>query len=695
MKTKNRAPKKYRSPKNKRRFPGLDQEGCIKQVGLPVDLKRIFTGETCRADRRESNRAFSLILAWLLILFPGGSVQAAPLEEAGTSAAVLLAQPGSARLLALGGGGAAAARGQEGMWWNPAALASYPFFNLELSYRRHWSDTELGFASLAVPTPWGTAGVGLVYAQTLNIEGYDQYGQAGAFFATQDISAKLGYACHWGGFSLGAAAGYVQQDLHTVRVRGWGGDLGLRWEFYPGVCAGASLLHLGATEVKDPLCREARCGFSARIWSNAQVSYDLVVPRDSEMYLGGGLEYYPLEYLCLRAGIRSGPDHYMALGALSLLSLGAGLAWSDFFIDYVFQPSALLGNVHHLSFGYRFSGQAPAPASAPAPQPAAAPRLKIESRHHEGRMVFTPPAGVRTDAKVKGFRFLVKDPDGKIVRTFNYAGQAAPRQLVWDGRDEQGKKVPQTHFTFAFEYITDKGVKTKLQDWPGVLPVRKLRFARGGAGVAPEAIFQFTGEREQVRYWQLQIRDRKTGQAVRAYGQSGPLPAHIQWDGRDEQGQWAPPDSRYSYRLILDGQEKSQAVIDKDIIPVPAKMLAGKNGKKRFKIMEILFDFNAAQISAAMGDKIEKAVEIYKHYRTRADMQIQGHADEVGNAWVNYNISRKRALEVKAHMCQLGVDEAEKVDIAAYGKDRPLFRGRQEQLRAKNRRVEIKIELTP
>ena len=59
-------------------------------------------------------------------------VQAFGTDEAGTSAALLPAQPAASRLLAMGGAGTAAAVGAQALDWNPAALTYCDYLNAEL-----------------------------------------------------------------------------------------------------------------------------------------------------------------------------------------------------------------------------------------------------------------------------------------------------------------------------------------------------------------------------------------------------------------------------------------------------------------------------------------------------------------------------------------------------------------------------------
>jgi outer membrane protein OmpA-like peptidoglycan-associated protein len=619
------------------------------------------------------------------------------LNEVGTSGAAWLTQAPSARLLAMGGAGTADMSGVAAWWYNAAAPAACPVFNAEVSVRQSLADTSLGFISAAVPTDWGVASLGLISQRTEKITAYDALGQAAGDMALEDGALKLGWAMAFGRWHAGLAATFVHQDFGAVQDNGLGWDAGLLWEPAPGSLLGLAVLRLGKTTEGDPLPAEVRLGGSARALSNLRLAVDLASPRDGETYLAAGLEWRPVELLAARLGWRTGPAASWQLGTLAYFSTGFGFTWSGISLDYAFEPLGVLGNAHHLSLGYHFQAPAQAAATtvtaqaAPTPGPAPAPRLQIMPRSYEGRMVLTPKQ-TPLDPKVKSVKFQVKDAEGRIVRTFAYAGAAVPKELVWDGKDNQGRLVDQDKpYTFAFEFLTAAGVKSEALAWPQVAPARKLIFHAGeGDGIAPEVVFRFSGDLAHVRSWRLTVVDREAGQPVRVLTGKGALPAEVQWDGRNEQGAWATADHHYSYQLELIGTDYAQAVIEHKVMGIPAEVIDRSGGRVKFKLLRILFDFAAATIRAENADKIEMAAELSG--RGAALLSIQGHADEVGSRAANQILSQRRAETVRAFLSKRGAAAAEKASVEGYGKDRPLAAGESEDIRSQNRRVEIVLE---
>lgn len=70
---------------------------------------------------------------------------------------------------------------------------------------------------------------------------------------------------------------------------------------------------------------------------------------------------------------------------------------------------------------------------------------------------------------------------------------------------------------------------------------------------------------------------------------------------------------------------------------------------------------------------------------------VEGHTDDRGAAAFNQQLSEKRAQAVKAELIANGID-SKVIETAGYGEERPVASNDSRDGRAKNRRVEIKID---
>ena len=71
-------------------------------------------------------------------------------------------------------------------------------------------------------------------------------------------------------------------------------------------------------------------------------------------------------------------------------------------------------------------------------------------------------------------------------------------------------------------------------------------------------------------------------------------------------------------------------------------------------------------------------------------IQLEGHTDYIGNSTVNLNLSQRRVDAVKKYLTDKGV-ESERIKTKAFGGSQPLVRSTSSEVRAKNRRVEVRI----
>jgi outer membrane protein OmpA-like peptidoglycan-associated protein len=73
-------------------------------------------------------------------------------------------------------------------------------------------------------------------------------------------------------------------------------------------------------------------------------------------------------------------------------------------------------------------------------------------------------------------------------------------------------------------------------------------------------------------------------------------------------------------------------------------------------------------------------------------VQIQGHTDSTGDAAYNQKLSERRANAVKTALVARGVQETQ-VFVTGFGKTKPIADNSTADGRAKNRRVELHIDV--
>jgi outer membrane protein OmpA-like peptidoglycan-associated protein len=623
---------------------------------------------------------------------------------AGTTGAEFLQLQTPAGVAALGAG-VADARGGESLNWNPAGMFDQPYASLALTHFSGLVDTAYEQVEGYAPDlGWGPWSMRLFYDSTYNFTEVNEAGDSVGTLENYDLMLHVAHAQSLApGLTAGVGLKFFESALAGFHSRGAAADLGVRYRPGQGFwSAGCVLSNLGSKTAFDqeadvlPLALTAGLACAWRPASGHQFKFlgDVRVPLagDEAPFPLVGAEYALQDTALVRAGYRW--DH-----ELGSLSLGAGLRWSRWGVDYAYQPYGTLGNNHRLTLTYAFKPLPPAsPESpAPAPTPEAAtvaqaqyqePKLKTltaPARAWENVITFQVPAAA-VGPKVRTLE--IRDSQNRLVKTFAWA-PGAPADLHWDNRDEQGRLVS-TKEQFAYRWAAEGRTATACA-LPQVQPVLKLFFT-DGTTLEAQADFEFLA-RPPAKSWSLVIYAKNTGEAVRLLSGQNPLPAALAWDGRTRDLSWAPPQGLYHYRLAITDDFGREVAVQDSIHPVKARRTEAPAGQSGVLIPEILFDFNSAVLKPEALDKIAAAAQILKRHPGQATAVCEGHADEVGGVEFNRAISRQRATMVAAFMIDsLGVP-GDALFIRGFGKDRPEDPGSSEEARARNRRVEIRITL--
>jgi outer membrane protein OmpA-like peptidoglycan-associated protein len=106
---------------------------------------------------------------------------------------------------------------------------------------------------------------------------------------------------------------------------------------------------------------------------------------------------------------------------------------------------------------------------------------------------------------------------------------------------------------------------------------------------------------------------------------------------------------------------------------------------------DILFDVNSDTVKPQGLEDLAKMGDILAKYSDNR-VQIQGHTDSTGDAAYNQKLSERRANAVKTALVARGVQETQ-VFVTGFGKTKPIADNSTAEGRAKNRRVELHIDV--
>jgi len=114
----------------------------------------------------------------------------------------------------------------------------------------------------------------------------------------------------------------------------------------------------------------------------------------------------------------------------------------------------------------------------------------------------------------------------------------------------------------------------------------------------------------------------------------------------------------------------------------------------KVKIGGILFDFNKAELKPKMFYKLQKVADIMQAYKVdKVKLLIEGHTDDVGSQTYNLKLSDRRSKMVMRYLVEEESVPSVIMQTKGYGKKKPRYKGKSEEIRSKNRRVEVTISL--
>ena len=100
-----------------------------------------------------------------------------------------------------------------------------------------------------------------------------------------------------------------------------------------------------------------------------------------------------------------------------------------------------------------------------------------------------------------------------------------------------------------------------------------------------------------------------------------------------------------------------------------------------------MFETNKAVIIASSNKSLDEIVKILNEY-PGANIEIQGHTDNVGDAAANKTLSLNRAAAVKAYFVSKGISDS-KLKSIGYGSEMPIADNATPKGKEANRRVDF------
>jgi hypothetical protein len=314
----------------------------------------------------------SALLAAALLAAARASAFFSP-SDRGTSGAQFLEIAPGARSEAMGEAFSGVADSIEAIYYNPAGLATLQRVEVEGMSDQYFQGLTYNFAAISVPIlswvdtdkPRNSYGVLGAAVYNLSVSGIEQRtdneaaGQVGTF-NSEDLAYALSYAYSLPntGLSLGATAKWVTSSLAGYNASAFAGDAGALYQ-HEKLSLGAGFRNAGSSYEfdgqGDPLPFLAYVGAGYRLGPGWLGSVEVDAPRDNNLGLAFGTEYRRGFAGKLTGAVRAGYNTLnSSAGGFSGFSMGGGLGYGNFNIDFSFTPYGDLGNSYRYALVVKF-----------------------------------------------------------------------------------------------------------------------------------------------------------------------------------------------------------------------------------------------------------------------------------------------------------------------------------------------------
>lgn len=639
----------------------------------------------------------------------------------------------SARPAALGESFVALSDDINAVYFNPAGLGFIIQPELQASHMLGLGDTYNSFAGYLHPSRVGA------FAVTCRLMGMPamtriENSLAGGTFSPSslDLGVTYGFKLHRK-FSAGLTLRYISDRLDSdYSAQVFGCDIGALYRNSSEVfSAGISAQNLGSKFTYSGSALEAelpmliRAGLALKLDlpehnANINISLEGGQYRNGYSYAALGIEHIGAKTLALRLGYRYILDetYRSQLDNLSQFRAGLGFRIKTVNIDYAYQPFALLGDAHRVSFSKKFIGWGG--ESGPGTETLA---LKVDpdvfSPNNDGvkDIAFFFPKFPDKD-KIRSWKLTVYDKIGIAVHSAD--GQGLPDIISWDGKEYiTGEPAPEDKYFVEFtmdcngKLIKSSEEKLKIDLTPPSVNLRVSTptISPNNDGSDDTVSFNFTAEDPNLlERWELDILNRKNN-VIKKFKSDLPVNKNsllksVAWDGKDELYEKAVPNDTYAVRLTvwdIPGNNRTAGselsvdiprevkIIEKVIEKVrEVKVKEEARGLVVSLSSEVLFDVGRAALKPESAKALSEVIKLLNAYPEN-NVIIEGHTDSTGSRETNIDLSSKRAWGVYSYLVKNGGVTESRLSAKGFGPDKPVASNSNEKGRAKNRRVEIII----
>lgn len=292
-------------------------------------------------------------------------------SDAGTKTGQFLKIVSGARGTAMGEAYTALANDAFALDWNPAGITNIEHRSISFMHMQYLQETYLDYFSYAESSgDMGAWGISAKYMNYGEIQGTDDSGIDTSNFTPSDLALSVAFACYITGFnkdkeerfSMGAAGKIINSKIDNSDST-LSADMGILSPWYLNkhfrfALTGQNLFgSLRFDKEENDLPMVFKFGTLTRISKHFALTADIISSTDYDTFyaVGSELMLSPTRdmNISLRGGLNTRSKDEDINGS-NTISLGAGVTFGIYSLDYSFVPFGELGNAHRISLSVNF-----------------------------------------------------------------------------------------------------------------------------------------------------------------------------------------------------------------------------------------------------------------------------------------------------------------------------------------------------
>lgn len=307
-------------------------------------------------------------------------------------------------------------------------------------------------------------------------------------------------------------------------------------------------------------------------------------------------------------------------------------------------------------------------------------------------ITFTPSVSDTKDL-VK-WQFVITNEKDKPV--YQIEGQAVPKTILWDCKDNKGEKLNDGIYKYRFstEYLSGNNPQSFVKSFtidstpPDVsLTYNPKLFSPDDDGENDIlTIYPSIKDNVAVKNWELIIY-APAGYVFKTF-KGTDVPSELKWDGIGVNNELVESAADYFIELSATDITGNTAKTKRIKLPIDVLVMVTDRGLK-IRISNIEFAFDSAKLTGNAFVILNRVVEKLNKYE-KYNVLIEGHTDDIGEEQYNLKLSEARAKSVMDYLISKGIDK-KRLSSRGMGESTPFMPNTSVENRRRNRRVEFML----